>query len=81
MVHSRKSKINITCLFLIGLVLVLGSVIGSQARQLPPPPPEKILGLGSEPMRVNYKEFLAMLPKGPLPPSGPSPGINQISSP
>ncbi|KDP24142.1 hypothetical protein JCGZ_25799 [Jatropha curcas] len=54
--------------FLVGLAMAFALIGDSQARPLPP----------QAKVRLEYSvnTFTSMLPKGPLPPSGPSPGIN-----
>lgn len=67
---------NFTCLLMVLLAMALFIIEGSLARPLP----DQKEGNGCK-YKTNYSwgkssELAAMLPKGPVPPSGPSLGIN-----
>ena len=75
MAYSLNLKKLMICVITV-MAIVLSFIGVSQARLLAQKE-DQGLELYENPTAMKVREFLAMLPKGdPVPPSGPSPGIN-----
>lgn len=76
--HQFNNFMNLLVLVLVIIVTLLVSSGGLEARSLSMTDME-VVGLKTDHenwYEMSLRELTAMLPKGPVPPSGPSPSIN-----